>query len=151
VGYVLSQLGYETSRHFAELVATVGLEPRQFALLRAVAERQGQSQQAVAEHLQIPASTMVAVVDALEEHGLIERRLHASDRRTRTLHLTGEGSAVLAQAVALATGFEGVICGGLDPADRSQLLSLLGRVADNIGLDRRSLPDHGSGKPAARH
>jgi DNA-binding MarR family transcriptional regulator len=146
VGYALSQLGFETSRRFADLEATVALEPREFALLRAVAERQGQSQQAVAEHLRIPTSTMVAVVDGLEEQGLIERRLHASDRRTRTLHLTSKGSKILAKAVSLAWGFEREVCAGFDESERSRLLGLLGRVADNIGLDLDALPDRGSGR-----
>jgi DNA-binding MarR family transcriptional regulator len=88
---------------------------------------------------------MVAVVDALEEHGLLERRLHPSDRRTRTLHLTPAGSDALEKAIALAWGFEALVCGGLDPAERSQLLDLLDKVADNIGVDRGSLPDKGSG------
>ena len=153
VGYTLSQLGFETSRRFGELVATLGLEPRHFALLRAVAQREERSQQAVAEYLQIPPSTMVAIVDVLETEGLIERRLDPSDRRTRTLHLTPKGSSVLTQAVSLAWGWENVICGTFTPSERSLLLDLLGRVAENIGLDLASLPDHGSGErppPVAR-
>jgi DNA-binding MarR family transcriptional regulator len=145
VGYSLSQLGFETSRRFGEIIATVGLEPRQFALLRAVARSDGQSQQALAEPLHIPASTMVAVVDSLEHAGFLERRLHASDRRTRTIHLTPDGADVLARATALAWSWEGVICSGFRPSERAQLLGLLARVAGNIGVVPGSLPHGGSG------
>jgi DNA-binding MarR family transcriptional regulator len=145
VGYSLSQLGFETSRRFGEIIATLGLEPRHFALLRAVARSEGQSQQALAELLHIPASTMVALVDALELARLLERRLHASDRRTRTIHLTPAGADVLARATTLAWSWEGVICRGFQPAERAKLLGLLARVADNIGVIAGSLPDGGSG------
>ncbi|HLX78685.1 MAG TPA: MarR family transcriptional regulator, partial [Acidimicrobiales bacterium] len=78
----MSQLGFENSRQFAEIVGTIGLEPRHFALLRAVREYQGDSQQAIAERLGVPASTMVALIDQLERDGLLERVRHPSDRRT---------------------------------------------------------------------
>ena len=142
----MSQLGFETSRRFADLVGTLGLEPRHFALLRAVEQEEGQSQQAVAELLQIPPSTMVAIVDVLESHGLLERRLHGSDRRTRTLHLTGQGARLLESAMGLAAELEQTICTGLDESEREGLLRLLGLVAVNLGVAREALPDNGHGE-----
>jgi DNA-binding MarR family transcriptional regulator len=146
VGYTLSQVGFETSRRFGEIVGGLGLEPRQYALLNVVGQREGQSQQAIAEELRIPASTMVSVVDALEEAGLVARRLHPSDRRTRTLHLTPAGADALEKATALAWTWEEVICGGFTERERRQLLTLLGRVAANIGVELGALPDRGSGE-----
>ena len=66
VGFTLSQVGLATSRRFGQITGTLGLEPRHVALLRAVSQADGQSQQAVAERLHIPASTMVALIDQLE-------------------------------------------------------------------------------------
>jgi len=146
VGFTLSQLGFETSRRFGLLVGTLGLEPRQFAVLRAVQQEEGQSQQTVAEQLEIPPSTMVALVDALEEHKMIERRMLGSDRRTRTLHLTPEGAGILKRAMELASRLEQTICEGIDRTERARLLHLLGRVAENLGVSRGSLPDKGSGE-----
>lgn len=145
VGYTLSQLGFETSRRFGDLVAGLGLEPRHFGLLNALARGEGESQQSCARRLHIPASTMVAVIDSLEREGLVERRLHATDRRTRTLHLTANGSAVLHKARTLAWSLEEEICGGFGASERKELLRLLRRVASNLGVARGSLPDKGSG------
>jgi DNA-binding MarR family transcriptional regulator len=146
VGFVLSQLGFETSRRFGELVGTLGLEPRHFAILRAVQRHEGQSQHAVAEGLEIPPSTMVALVDALELQELLERRLQGSDRRTRTLHLTPQGAAVVNKGMNLASQLEQTICAGIDQSERAHLVKLLGRLAENLGLARDALPDKGSGK-----
>lgn len=154
VGFTLSQLGFETSRRFAGLVGTLGLEPRHFALMRAVQHEEGQSQQAVAEQLAIPPSTMVALVDALEQNGMVERRLDGSDRRTRSLHLTRQGADVLKSAMDLASQLEETICTGIDPAARAHLLRLLGQVSENLGVVRGALPDKGSGErpsPPAAH
>ena len=146
VGFTLSQLGFATSRRFGEIVATLGLEPRHFALLRAVRVADGQSQQAIAERLRIPASTMVSLIDHLESEGLLERQPHPTDRRTRLLHLTSRGAEVLEQATILGAELEGSICAGLSTAERETLLGLLARIAGNIGIADGELPDHGTGQ-----
>lgn len=145
VGFSLSQVGLETSRQFGEVVGALGLEPREFAILHAVHRDAGQAQQTIGDLLAIPASTMVAIVDHLESEGLLERRPHASDRRARTLHLTASGESLLAKAMAEAMKQEGRICLGLDPEERSELLTLLRRVAHNLGVSSTALPDRGSG------
>lgn len=127
-------------------MASLGLEPRHFALLRAVGEAGGQSQQAVAQRLQIPASTMVSLLDHMEREGLIERRPHPTDRRTRLPHLTSRGAEILDQAVRLGAEWETKICTGLSPAERDSLLALLRRVAINIGVANEELPDRGTGQ-----
>lgn len=127
-------------------MASLGLEPRHFAVLRAVGEAAGNSQQAVALRLNIPASTMVSLLDHLERDGLIERRPHPTDRRTRLPHLTARGEQVLDQAGRLGAQWEKEICSGLSPAERDTLLGLLRRVAINVGIATDELPDRGSGQ-----
>jgi DNA-binding MarR family transcriptional regulator len=145
VGFTLSQLGLVTSSRFSRLVGTLGLEPRHYALMRAVRTRDGQSQQAVADQLQIPPSTMVALVDHLERQGWLERRPDPTDRRTRQLHLTQRGGEVLDRAMRLGDQWEHQICAGLSGAERDQLLGLLARVAANVGVGQDTLPDRGRG------
>src|ERR1700722_10116450 len=90
VGFTLSSLGLAVSRRFHATLEPLGLEPREFVLLRAVAPAEGASQQAIGERLHIPASRMVAFVDALEARGLLERRPNPDDRRARALYLTDD-------------------------------------------------------------
>jgi DNA-binding MarR family transcriptional regulator len=145
VGFTLSQLGFATSSRFGQIVGALGLEPRHFAVLRAVRAADGQSQQSVADRLQIPPSTMVSLVDHLEQQGWLERRLAATDRRTRQLHLTERGAQVLDRAMRLGAQWEQQICAGLSDTERDQLLGLLRMVAANLGLGEDTLPDRGSG------
>jgi len=128
------------------VVGELGLEPRHFALLRAIDSSEGQSQQSCGEHLAIPPSTMVAIVDHLEASGLLERRLHPTDRRTRTLHLTDAGASLLTVAMERAMALESTICAALTAADRTQLLALLRHVAANLDVSSNALPDRGSGE-----
>jgi DNA-binding MarR family transcriptional regulator len=134
VGFTVSTIGYAVSRAFRAILAPLELEPREFALLRAVAASEGQSQQAIGERLQIPSSRMVAFVDALEARSLIERRHNPQDRRTRALHLTPDGRELMNRAFELAVGHEQRLCADLSDDEREQLLMLLQRVAAQLGL-----------------
>jgi len=134
VGFTLSSVGYAVARRFRETLAPLSLEPREFALLRAVSAAEGQTQQAIGDRLAIPASRMVAFVDALEARGLLERRHNPLDRRARALHLTAAGRALLERAFALAGALERHLCAQLAEQEREQLLDLLQRVGAQLGL-----------------
>lgn len=128
VGFLLSQLGFVGSKGFSAALEPVGIDPREFLLLRFVATSEGQSQQALAERLMVPPSRMVALVDHLEETGLIERRPDPDDRRVRGLHLTRKGRNTLERAFRVALDFEQKLCAGLEPEEREQLIDLLQKV-----------------------
>jgi DNA-binding MarR family transcriptional regulator len=134
VGFSLSTTGYAVSRRFHEILDPLDLEPRDFALLRAVRAAEGLSQQALAERMRIQPSRMVAFIDALEERGLLERRQRSEDRRLRALHLTDTGQELLGRAFALAVEHERDLCADLSEQEREQLLALLRRVALRLGL-----------------
>jgi DNA-binding MarR family transcriptional regulator len=134
LGFTLSTLGYAVAAGFAKRLAPLGLEPRDFALMRAIGDDEGASQQAIAERLGIPASRMVAFIDALEQRGLVERRAHPSDRRARALYLTAAGGALLAEAFEAAVAFEQSLGADLGPNERERLLALLGVVTTTLGI-----------------
>lgn len=134
VGFTVSSVGYAVARRFRETLAPVALEPREFALLRAVGAAEGQSQQAIGERLHIPPSRMVAFVDALEARALLERRQNPNDRRTRALYLTVAGRELLDSAFVLAAELERDLCAGLSSDEREQLLELLQRVGQQLGV-----------------
>jgi DNA-binding MarR family transcriptional regulator len=132
--FLLSQVGFHSSRLWRERMARLGLDSREVVLLRHVAAAEGQSQQTLAQELQIPPSRMVALVDGLEQSGLLERRPIPGDRRVRALHLSGKGRRVLRRVMEASAEHEAELTVGLDPREREQLIALLGRVATEQGL-----------------
>src|SRR2546421_4140906 len=129
LGFLLSQLGFQASKRFAERLAPLELNPRSFALLNHVRSAEGQSQRALAELLRVPPSRMVALLDELEERGLVERRPHQADRRVRALYATSAGERLLEKARKVVADSEAELSSDLDAAERRQLIDLLGRVA----------------------
>ena len=131
---MLSSLGYAISRRFHQVLGPLELEPGEFALLRAVAASDGESQNALAERLHISPSWMVAIVDDLELRGLLERKPHARDRRVRNLHLTAAGKKLLRRAERQAQSFDQRVSEPLSETELVQLLELLDRIAAGLEL-----------------
>jgi DNA-binding MarR family transcriptional regulator len=125
LAFLLSQVGIHASKQFAERIAAVGLQPPLFRVLNLVDAAEGQSQQAIGQAVDVPASRMVALVDELEREGLVERRPHPSDRRIRALYLTDEGRDVLARGHKIAKQHEADLTRGMSAADRKLLTQLL--------------------------
>jgi DNA-binding MarR family transcriptional regulator len=128
VGFLLSQLGFLTSKGFMDALDPLGIGPREFLLMRFVAASEGQSQQALAERLSVPPSRMVALVDHLEDAGLVERRPDPQDRRVRGLFLTRTGRGVLKRASEVAIEHETRLCAGINREEREQLIDLLQKL-----------------------
>jgi DNA-binding MarR family transcriptional regulator len=132
--FLLSKLGFESTRRFRAALAPLGLEPRQFALMGHVADAEGQTQQALGDALGIPKSRMVALIDDLESRGLVERRLRPEDRRARALHLTRNGCDLLAQAREVEAAHNAEMTGRLSPAEYRQLVTVLQKLAAEQGM-----------------
>jgi len=128
VGFLISQLGFFSSRRFTQALEPLGISPRDFLLMRFVAASDGQSQQTLAEQLEVPASRMVALVDHLEDMGLVERRPDPEDRRVRRLFITRKGRSVLEKAGKIAIDYETQLCAGINREEREQLIDLLQRL-----------------------
>ena len=132
--FLLTQLGTLAAMRFAERIAELDLTPPQAGLLRAVAVAPGQSQQALARHLGTPPSRLVALVDGLDERGLLERRRNPDDRRLHALHLTEAGRDLLSRIGTIGQAHNDEICRSLDEHERSTLRTLLARMAADHDL-----------------
>jgi DNA-binding MarR family transcriptional regulator len=134
VAFLLSQLGFHSTRLWKDRLAPLGIDPRHVVLLHHVAAAEGQSQQALGRAMQIPPSRMVALVDELEREGLLQRRPSPADRRAHALHLTGAGRRLLDRLMQVSAEHETQLCTGLTQAERHRLISLLSRIAAEQGL-----------------
>ena len=134
--WLLAQVGAHAAAKFAERLSGLGLSPPHAGILWALSTSGGLSQQALAEHLHVLPSRLVALVDELEERGLVERRDNPDDRRTYALHLTSPGRTMLEAIGRIARTHQESISEGLDAGEREQLAALLLRIADQQGLRR---------------
>jgi DNA-binding MarR family transcriptional regulator len=136
LAFLLSQVGIHASKRFAERIATLDLNPPLFRVLNLVDAAEGKSQQAIGAAIEVPASRMVALVDELEQRGLVERRPDPADRRVRALYLTRKGRETLASGRKIAREHEEELTRGLAAADRKRLVDLLQKMVDQQAIGK---------------
>src|SRR5688500_8708515 len=110
-------------------LATHDLHARQFGALVVLAAEGPLSQRRLGAVQGVDRTTTVAVLDALQARGLVERRRNPSDRRVYTVHLTADGRRVLRKAEGAVLRAEQRFLAALGP-DGEQLKDLLRRLLD---------------------
>jgi len=126
IGYRLRLAQQAVFRDFA---ASVGeLSPGRAGMLLLIEANPGVTQGRLATAARLDRSTMVGVVDSLEERGLIERR-RGEDRRTNGLWLTTPGRSLAARLRVRIARHERRVASRLSAAERAQLLALLEKLA----------------------
>ncbi len=130
LGYQLRRAQIAAFQHFAATVGQAGVTPGWFGLMVIVANNEGLSQTRLARALGIDGSTMVAMIDRLEENGWIRRQRSEVDRRSHALYLTEAGTELLARLTPLVAAHEAELAQGLSADDKQALLALLAKIAE---------------------
>ena len=110
-------------------MSQAGVTPGWFGLLVIVAKNEGLSQTRLARALGIDGSTMVAMIDRLEENGWIRRQRSEVDRRSHALYLTEAGIDLLARLTPQVEAQDAELADGLSADDKQILLTLLAKIA----------------------
>ena len=134
VAFLLAQLGAHAAALFAERIRPLQLTPPQAGVLRRLAQFPGQSQRELADALGMHAPRLVAMIDELEDRGLVARDRDPEDRRNYAISLTDDGRRLLTELGRVAAQHEQAITAGLDEDERVQLLALLRRIAEEQNL-----------------
>ncbi len=95
LGFHLRMAHIAVYRDFMLAMSELDLTQKQAATIQLIAANTGVSQVDLANTLGTDRATMMAVVDRLEERGIVTRRRSRADRRRQELLLTKEGQVVL--------------------------------------------------------
>ena len=128
-GFLLSFTGRRIAASFARSLEPLGLRPPQFGVLTLIDAEPGSTQRHLVSRSMIDPSSMVAVLDELEELGLAERRPHPTDRRKHAIHLTAAGTKTLAKARDAAIEQARAMFAPLDDGEVETLTMLLRKLA----------------------
>ena len=134
VAFLLAQLGAHAAAAFAERIGPLELTPPQAGVLRRLGQVPGQSQRGLADALGMHAPRLVALIDELEDRGLVARERDPDDRRNYAISLTDKGRRALAVLARVAREHELAITAALDGDERAQLRVLLRRLAEEQNL-----------------
>jgi DNA-binding MarR family transcriptional regulator len=131
----------ETSHALANaMLAPLGLIARQVGILTLVTEMEPMTQKRLGDLLRIDRTTMVSLLDDLEDKGYVRRARHPEDRRAYLIHPTKAGIAAKVAAIEILDEQQRTFLSPLTTAERQQLLSLLIRLQQQSPTERRPSP-----------
>jgi DNA-binding MarR family transcriptional regulator len=129
IGYRLRRAHSRMMADLLPVLTPLGLRPVLVAMLAVIRANPGIIQMGLGTELGIQRANLVPLINELTSRDLILRRADPRDRRALTLHLTGEGEALLDEAAALIGNHEQRMLARLSAAERNKLLELLEKIA----------------------
>jgi MarR family 2-MHQ and catechol resistance regulon transcriptional repressor len=122
-------------QHAERHIESLGLGFSDFGALEYLFHKGPAPVNAIGAKIGLTSGSITAAVDRLERKGLVERRNHPEDRRTRMVHLTGAGRKIIACAFANHEAAMERAASGLSAAERKQACALLKK----LGLTAQTL------------
>lgn len=106
LGRLLERAQAKLARASAEALAPHGVDGHELTVLAVLAAAPSPSQVEAAGRLGVDRTTMVALIDGLEDQGLVARRRSPWDRRKNIVELTAAGEDCLSRAEQAWRGAE---------------------------------------------
>jgi DNA-binding MarR family transcriptional regulator len=126
--WLISQTAVHSHRLLTQGLASVDARGYDYRLLAALTEFGPASQAALGRRTNMDRSDVVASLNDLADRGLIERSPDPSDRRRNIITITAAGTERLRLLDEVLGGVQDELLAPLSPAEREQLVDLMGRV-----------------------
>lgn len=132
VWFRLLRLHTRINLAITERVRALGLSVPQCDVLTTLTEREGVSQQELAERLYVTKGNISGLIDRLVAADLVERRSIAGDKRSHAIYLTAQGRSLAEQGIAVQREFVTQTLGRLPPEQLAALDQLLVATRDLV-------------------
>jgi DNA-binding MarR family transcriptional regulator len=128
-GFLLARLGFGFKARAVARLEEEGFELHDYSILAILAEGVRETQATFADALALDPSRLVALLDSLEERGLIVRQRDPQDRRRHVVSITAAGERELSHLREISRRLEDEFFAPLDAEDRQTFQELLARLA----------------------
>lgn len=128
LAFLLIRAGAQAAAQDTRALAKHGLKVRQYAVL-STACTEPRTQKELSDFLMLNPSQVVALVDALEERGLVERVAAPADRRSKVVVGTARGRRLFDKAHLKVARTHESLLAGLDPVERERFLAVIRSLA----------------------
>ena len=109
-------------------VAALGLGISDFAVLELLLHKGAQPVNVIGQRVLLTSGSITTAIDRLESRELVHRTTEPHDRRTRLVHLTGQGKRLITQAFRRHACDIKETVAVLEPGERVELTRLLKKV-----------------------
>jgi DNA-binding MarR family transcriptional regulator len=129
--WLITRISAYSHRLLAEGFAAADARGYHYRLLAALQEFGPASQAALGRRTSIDRSDVVAALNELAAHGLIQRSHDPDDRRRNIITITSAGTEKLRMLQDVLAGIQDKLLAPLPAADRTKLIKLLTRLLEH--------------------
>ncbi len=129
VTVLIARVARVVRQRFEQTLTPLGLRQRHVVALSYLRGHGPTAQQTLAERLCMDASSLVGLLNKLEEDELVVRHRDRADRRRALIELSVRGEAALCDVDRALQGVEDEILVELDAGERTALRRLLARLS----------------------
>lgn len=108
------------------------IAPEQNLIMMLLWERDGLTQNEIAEKLDKDKTNIARMVANLEEKGFIRRAVNQFDRRSLEVYLTPKGKELGDSIIPIAEEFHDLICNGITEEELKELRRILTKMRANV-------------------
>jgi DNA-binding MarR family transcriptional regulator len=127
-GFMLAKAAQKIADIAQESLAPLQLNTRQVGLLMTIKQYGPITQTKISKLLRIDRTTMVALIDDLENRGLVVRMESSQDRRVNNLTLTAKGNEILDLAWKKVLESEEKGLRNLSTSEKQSLIKMLEKI-----------------------
>ncbi len=132
-GFLLNRAGRIIREMVTQALEPMSMTPQEMGLLRIIDAEGPNTQQHLCAKHSVDRTTMVQIVDRLEERQLVVRQTSTTDRRANLIYLTPRGRKTLAQAKRLAKKQQDKFLEPLSPEEWETLKTLIIKLLEHHG------------------
>lgn len=129
LGYVLRRAQMAVFRDFFSAFEALDIRPAQYSILTVIECNPGLKQSEVSEALGIQRTNFVAMVDELQQRGLVRRDPAPNDRRSYALVLTEAGRRLMGELHEVAERHEQRIADAIGAETHRRMFATLWKIA----------------------
>lgn len=127
---LLRRAWYGLNQAFRRRLADLEITPDQFTVLRTLREQEGISQRQLTSLISSDPNTVAALINRMEQAGLVERETHERDRRKNRLRPKSLGHQQYEKARGVAVDLQSEVLRVLPEREQELFLSQLERIAE---------------------
>jgi MarR family transcriptional regulator, temperature-dependent positive regulator of motility len=131
--HLLHRVSQCADEMFSLCIGSSNITPRQYAVLSAVAKKEGGNQTDIVNATGIDRATTAELVTRLVKKGWLQRRRSKDDARAYAVRLTAAGNKAMKIGEGACLEADEKVLAGLSSAQRAKLIKALGAIVQELG------------------
>lgn len=127
-GYLINHLARLFAKELQKRIQPLGIVTGQFPVLLELWNRDGITQRALLNEIDVEQATLANTLTRMERDGLIRRTKHPTDARAQQIWLTDKALKVKAEAYGCAMQTNREALNSLTAAEKKQFISLMQKI-----------------------